>query len=265
MNGLVKMLQYLNNNKIEDTYSRIIICIISNRDQMARMNITDFAEACFVSISTISRFSKYFGYHSFQSMKLDLQKEPSLGYTLRLNKNSYYRLDDTPDNFFSDLGQQIITSIQDTIDTVETKQVDELIREIMKYEKVYLFGFDSTLDILKRLQSTFLNNNKLLHMAFPDKLQLLLSENLDSNSLCLVVSSYGTLFTKLPDVIWNITNSSAKKIFLTQGTTNVFTSAFDQVISISSKPNPITGNIAMDFFFEYLGKRSLKIYSQNNS
>lgn len=264
MNGLVKMLQYLNNNELEGTYSRIIIYIISNREKIYSMSINDFADACYVSISTISRFSRFFGYPSFQAMKLDFQREPSLGYTLRLSKNDYYRLDSTPDNFFSDLGNQIIDGIQDTIDTIVVSEIDNLLEEIMNYEKVYLFGYDSTLDILKRFQSTFLNNNKLLIMAFPDDLQLSLSENLDSDSLCIVVSSYGTLFTKLPDVIWNITNSNSKKIFITQGTTNIFTSAFDQIISISSKPNPITGNFCMDFFFEYLGKRSLKLFASDH-
>lgn len=264
MNGLIKMLQYLNNNELDGTYSRIITYIISNRDKIYSMGITDFADSCYVSISTISRFSKFFGYPSFQAMKLDIQKEPSLGYTLRLNKDEYYRLDSTPDNFFSDLGNQIIVGIQDTIDTVQVSEIDSLLKEIMGYEKVYLFGYDSTLDILKRFQSTFLNNNKLLFMALSDDLQLSLSKNLDSKSLCIVVSSYGTLFAKLPDVIWNITNSNSKKIFITQGATNIFTSAFDQIIHISTNPSPITGNFCMDFFFEYLGKRSLKLFASDS-
>lgn len=255
------MLKYLNNHKMDDTYSRIIIYIISNKDKISNLSITELAENCFVSISTISRFSRFFSYATFQSMKADLQKEPSLGFTLRLNKNSFYRLNDTPDHFFADLGNQIIESIQDTINTVDVDVVDDLIQDIMSYEKVYLFGYDSTLDLLKRVQSTFLNN-KLLFMAYPDDLQLKLTENLNENCLCLIVSSYGTLFSKFPDLIWNITNSNARTIFLTQGTTNVFTSAFDKVISISSKPNPITGNISMEFFLEYLGKRSLKLLSQ---
>lgn len=254
------MLKYLNNHKIDDTYSRIIIYILSNKDKISKLSITEFAENCYVSISTISRFSKFFGYSTYQSMKLDLQKEPPIGFTMRLNKDNFYRMNDTPDHFFSELGNQIVESIQDTIKTVNVDVVDDLIRDIMSHEKVYLFGYDSTLDLLKRLQSTFLNN-KLLFMAYPDELQLKLSEDLDENCLCIIVSSYGTLFSKLPDLVWNITNSNAKTFFLTQGTTNVFTSAFDRVISISSKPNPITGNISMEFFLEYLGKRSLKLLS----
>lgn len=264
MNGLMKMLHYLNNNDLEGTYSRIIIYIITNREKINSMNISDLSNVCYVSPATISRFSKFFGYPSFQAMKLDLQREPSLEYTLRLSKNEYYRLNDSPDSFFLSLGTQIIEGVKDTLQTVDLSKVDKLLEEIMKYDKVYLFGYDSTLDILKKFQSTFLSNDKLLIMAFPSNLQLELSKKLDNNSLCIVVSSYGTIFTKLPNTIWNITNSSAKKIFITQGTTNIFTSAFDQNISISSKPNPITGNFCMDFFFEYLGKRSLKLFSSSH-
>lgn len=256
------MLKYLNNNKLDDTYSRIILRIISNKNKILNLSITEFAEDCFVSTSTISRFSKYFGFTNFHSMKEKLRKEPSLGFTLRLNKKDFSHLEDTPDHFFVDLGNQIIESIQDTINTVNIEDVELLIHDMIYYEKVYLFGYDSTLDLLNRLQSTFLNK-KLLLMAYPDDLQLKLSESLDENCLCIVVSSYGTLFSKLPNLVWNIINSNAKTIFLTQGTTNVFTSAFDQVISISSNPNPLTGNVSMDYFLEYLGKRSLKLLSQN--
>lgn len=264
MNGLIKMVHYLNNNDLEETYSKIIIYIINNRERISSMNISDFSNVCYVSTATISRFSKFFGYPSFQAMKIDLQKSPTFEYTLRLSRSEYHRLNDAPDNLFLSLGNQIIEGVNDTLQTVDLAEIDRLLEEIMKYDKVYLFGYDSTLDILKKFQSTFLNNDKLLVMAFPSNLQLELSKKLDNNSLCIVVSSYGTFFTKLPDTIWNISNSNAKKIFITQGTANIFTSIFDQIISISTKPNPITGNFCMDFFFEYLGKRSLELFSSKH-
>lgn len=179
MDGLDGMFLYLNNHQTDDTYSRIIIYLLNNRDKIALTNITDLANNCYVSISTISRFSKFFGYGSFQLMKESLKKDPSLDFKLRLNKDNYYNLDHAPEHFLSDFGNQIIASIQDTINTVDINAVDTLIQDIVRYDHVYLFGYDSTLDLLKRFQSAFLLNNKLLFMAFPDDLQLELSKKLD--------------------------------------------------------------------------------------
>ncbi|MDK2964657.1 winged helix-turn-helix transcriptional regulator [Lacrimispora sp.] len=69
---LIYQLQIIVNTEgVDETNSTIARAILENMDKdMDNISITELAEMCFTSISTISRFVKKLGYTSFNEFKL---------------------------------------------------------------------------------------------------------------------------------------------------------------------------------------------------
>lgn len=73
MAGFIYKLQNIVNTSpdSDDTNINIARCILKNIDKIKkRTSLQDFADICYTSQSSISRFSQYLGYANFNDLKL---------------------------------------------------------------------------------------------------------------------------------------------------------------------------------------------------
>lgn len=250
------MNEYINTHPLDDTYSRIILHIFQNNTKPIT-SITELANDCYVSPSTITRFARKFSCSSFDELKKKCNEEIKIpaSFVFRLTKEDTKNLRKDSKKFLNTYGNLIINSINDTMDTIDVHEIDQLLHNIHNHERVFLFGYNSTINSLKCMQAAFQKAHKFLFMSYDNDLQLELANQLKKDDLCIIVTSFGTFFTKSPVLADRLINTSAKTILITQNTSNLHSISLDNVITIAKNPDARAGSYNMDFFLDYLARR----------
>ena len=85
---LNRLLIILNNGKESSTYYHIAYILLCNYDSIADMTISEVAELCFVSKSTISKFTRHIGFEDFLQLKTAAtEKSDKKSNNLNYNNN----------------------------------------------------------------------------------------------------------------------------------------------------------------------------------
>ncbi|ALS01889.1 hypothetical protein ATZ33_11010 [Enterococcus silesiacus] len=262
MLDLFDFLHYLNTNKRDATYSRIIIYLFTHLKEIRTLTITEIAERCFVSPATLTRFCRHFGISTFASLRDSLV---SLGAMkkhsgLRMKEQELLELKNDPKGYLTSYGAEITTAINDVLQTIDIQQVDQLLADIHQAEEIVLIGYSATLDLAKDLQTAFLLSQKLVFVGETEETQQAFVEELSEKSIVIVISSYGSLLNRSSELMRKISDSPAKSIFLTQHTQNTLTNQFDLAINVTTTNYVRIGNYPLTFFLDYLVRRYASLY-----
>lgn len=263
MLDLFDLLHYLNTNNRDATYSRIIIYLFTHVNEVRSLTITEIAERCFVSPATLTRFCRHFKISSFQSLR---ESVVSLGTMkkhngLRMKEQELYDLKEHPKSYLKTYGNEIITAVNDVLQTIDIKQVDHVLTDVHLAKEVVLIGYSSTLELAKELQTSFLLSGKLVFVGETEEMQHAFVDNLTAESVVIVISSYGSILTKSSELMRKITDSSAKSILLTQNTQNTLTNLFDLAVNVTKTNYVRIGNYPLSFFLDYFVRRYASLYN----
>lgn len=200
---LFDFLHYLNTNKRDATYSRIIIYLFTHLKEIRTLTITEIAERCFVSPATLTRFCRHFGVSTFASLRASLV---SLGAMkkhsgLRMKEQELLELKNDPKSYLTSYGAEITTAVNDVLQTIDIQQVDQLLADIHQAEEIVLIGYSATLDLAKDLQTSFLLSQKLVFVGETAETQQFFVEGLTEKSIVLVISSYGSLLNRSSELM----------------------------------------------------------------
>lgn len=262
MLDLFDFLHYLNTNKRDATYSRIIIYLFTHLDKIRMMTITEIAESCFVSPATLTRFCRHFGVSSFASLRESLV---SLGTMrkhsgLRMKEQELADLTSDPKSYLASYGNEISTAINDVLQTIDINQVDHILADIHHAEEIVLIGYSSTLDLAKDLQTSFLLSQKLVLVGETEETQQAFIEDLSTDSMVIVISSYGSVLNRSSELMRKISDSPARSILLTQHTQNTLTNQFDLAVNVTTTNYVRIGNYPLTFFLDYFVRRYASLY-----
>lgn len=264
MSNLLDFLTYLNINGKETSYSKIIIYLLTHSEEVQSLTISEIAVKCYVSPATLTRFSRHFDFSSFNELRKTLAHlvgmPPYNG--LRMNEQQYQLIQSNPQAYLENYSEEIITSIQDVLKTIDIPEIDQLLKKIHEASEVVLMGYGATLEIAKEVQMSFLSSGKILYLGETEPLQKELLQGLNQDALILLISSYGTLLTKDPELTRLINNSPAQSIFITQNTKNTLTNLFTQTIQVTSQNYVQIGTYPLTFFFDYVIRRYVSLFGQ---
>lgn len=262
MLDLFDFLHYLNTNKRDATYSRIIIYLFNHLNEIRTLTITEIAERCFVSPATLTRFCRHFGISSFASLReslivLGTMKKHS---GLRMKEQELTELKDDPKSYLASYGSEIITAVNDVLETIDIEQVDRILADIHQAGEVILIGYSATLELAKDLQTSFLLSQKLVFVGETEDTQQAFVEELSEKSIVIVISSYGSLLNRSSELMRKISDSPAKSILLTQHTQNTLTNQFDLSVNVTTTNYVRIGNYPLTFFLDYFVRRYTSLY-----
>ena len=264
LSNLLDFLTYLNIHGKETSYSKIIIYLLTHSEEVQSLTISEIADKCYVSPATLTRFSRHFDFSSFNELRKTLAHlvgmPPYNG--LRMNEQQYQLIQSNPRTYLENYSEEIITSIQDVLKTIDIPEIDQLLKKIHEAPEVVLMGYGATLEIAKEVQMSFLSSGKILYLGETEPLQKELLQGLNQDALILLISSYGTLLTKDPELTRLINNSSAQSIFITQNTQNTLTNLFTQTIQVTSQNYVQIGTYPLTFFFDYVIRRYVSLFGQ---
>lgn len=249
------LVRYLNTHSIDDTYSRIILYLLMNRAKVRKCSIGTLADACFVSPATITRFTHRLGYSSFVELKNDFSNSTAadLEVPFQIDSRKAPQIAEHPDAFLQRYGESIVNTINHSMESIDVAESLGLIDQIERYQRIFLFGYDSILEYLRRFQSSLMLCDKCALVATSGG-QAELATHLMANDLCVIVTSFGGFFSQCADAFAIIRNSPARKVLLTQNAGLMASVSVDQTIQIARRPNPQAGSFNMEFFLEYIAR-----------
>ena len=259
----IDFLRYLNTHSPNDTYYKIILYILNNSKVAQSLNITEFADACFVSPATISRFSKKFNLSSFAELKKMIhgfnQLPTSKG--MRMSADDKNLLNKDTEAYLKAYVNEIHESLNDVLSSLNMQQILNLAEKINHSESVILVGHNATFELAKNIQSLLFISKKVTIVPETnehiDELIALSKEN----TLIIVFSSYGTIFNRNLDLITKITESNAYSVLITQSTQNIYTNFFDQSINTTKKIYLKIGTYPLTLYSDFLVRYYSLLYS----
>ncbi len=113
--------------------------IVDNFDRVPFLNVHDISEATNLSVASIVRFAQRIGFSGFQEMREEI------GDTLQshIQNHQIFSLVEQKqfkDDTLTSVANQDISNINNTLNSIDRKNFDEAIKEIIKADKVFTAG-----------------------------------------------------------------------------------------------------------------------------
>lgn len=176
---VTSLLKIINNPDIQDTNYNIAYYLLSHYYDVHEMTLQEIADACYVSVSTLNRFFRIFGFKKISIIK-DLMQVHAAARISQLEERSIRKN--------NQLVKQLLKPLLDSDDywTVSDQElINQCCMMIKKCSRVILVGSNEMMDSLLRfqgdmvmmkklvIQNTIYNNNYIQPQA--DDLIILLS------------------------------------------------------------------------------------------
>lgn len=220
--------------KIEQTYNeltkseqRIAAYYLENTKEATEKTLSEISTFAKCGEATVVRFCKKCGYESFKNFQLnlavDLEKEHR----------------EKPNNFISDIVENIETTITNTIGQLNHEVLDEAIRLIDKAAIIYCIGVGSSGLSAEICTMRFIRNGKLSICLKDSHFQAMLMNHITENDILIAFSASG----KSIDTIQSVDiakNSKVKIIGITNSTVSPLAQKADVVLVTTKRTNPVT-------------------------
>lgn len=251
-----RFLNYLNTHPLDDTNARIILYLLEHQHEVEGITITRASQECFVSPASITRFVQRFDLESFTELKRQLARECAYdsGSSFQLTAEDHGLLTHVPQRYLDTYAERVQESIGATARSLDINEAIALVRLLETAGRIFLFGFDSNVDYLRRFQGSLIHCGTVAFLGATVEAQVDLAERLQDGDLCLVVSSFGQFFRYNRAIVERIGVSPAHTVLLTQSTSIFEATGFDQTIVVTDRPDPRAGSFCMEFYLEFIAR-----------
>lgn len=223
--------------------ANLLLQNVNNIDK--EMTISQMAEMCYTSVSSISRFATNLGYENFNHMKNDYVGILDEYTDLRVD-NSFFKRES-----FDGVKAKIIAGLE----SIELHEVESdaeyLSKEIMSHDSVIIIATHIPNNIMSILHRALIAQGKYVKFVVDKHQQILATRNAKAGDLFIVASLEGTL-TMDRDITLPLLTSEAKRIIITQNESIKFAAEFDRIILIGKASGDFVGKYKLMFFVDYL-------------
>lgn len=239
----------------EDLYStnyHIAMVMLENFSYLASMTIGQLADLCNVSKSTISKFTRKIGFNDYSEFRDYI---PNHGHSeLSYNNNVIKYIENTSFDNYIDIVANDIHLLQKSI---QTTQIDQLAKDLIKYKKVAAFGLLHSQTAAIDLQTKLAYNNKFIFTSMNDVKQNEYIASADENTLIIIFSHSGNYLIKHQMADGDIHKSAfdrtkAKVVVITSNHDLVDNSRADYCIEYSGSTNVLTHSVIYPMITDYL-------------
>lgn len=134
-----KLYTYLNNNYDRDTGYTIAHYLLENINHISDVSIYTVSKECNVSQATVSRFCRKMGYEDFLAFRDECERERITGDAAKLpHIGKELPLSDV--KMLHETITGYTCEVEKSLARISEHRLDELVRDIRRYDKVYLFG-----------------------------------------------------------------------------------------------------------------------------
>lgn len=229
-NMIIMLLAMLNSEPIGTNDYRISRFILSNLEEIQQYNISQLAKACFVSVSSISRYCRKIGFQDFNELKQQFYQWEDIG-----ERKFHYA--GQSNQIFDSYFDSVIQNLQLMRSSIDQQALQNLAADIISYPNVAAFGTLHSQSVVLNLQADLLTSGIVMDTRTRFQEQLEYIEKADQDTLILLFSRGGSHLKRF--LIHNLQLSMKQKpkmIMLTANQAFQSNKYIDQVISYQELP-----------------------------
>ena len=149
-NLIIILLSTLNDEPKGSNNYKIAKYMIENMRDLEEYSLTDLAQACYVSNSSISRFCRDIGLKDFNALKNQIAKFSVESARLK-RKFDYEKYESS--SMVQSYVKNVISNLNYFLENDIEKQINTLVQEISSYQKIAAFGYMQSESVACNLQS----------------------------------------------------------------------------------------------------------------
>lgn len=234
----IVFLSAIASEKNGSTNSTIATYILSHLDEMKYIGITEFANKCNVSNSSISRFCKEIGLENFSELK-------SIISSIEFHEDEEIKSDNYSDRMMN-YAQSITNSILQVSSSLSEELMKELLVDIHRFKKIATFGLMKAETAALILQSDLLNYKKNIYTNLSYKEQMEFIEESSDDTLIIIFTYTGSYF-KYNDRRNYMNKKNIPKIWMISGENEDEPHYVYKKITFSSPQDYISHPYQLDF------------------
>lgn len=182
-NLIIILLSTLNDEPKGSNNYKIAKYMIENMRDLEEYSLTDLAQACYVSNSSISRFCRDIGLKDFNALKNQIAKFSVEAARLK-RKFDYEKYESS--SMFQSYVKNVISNLNCFLENDIEKQINTLVQEISSYQKIAAFGYMQSESVACNLQFDLQTSGKLIFSCFNIKDQADYITDADENNLIII-------------------------------------------------------------------------------
>lgn len=190
-NLMIILISTLNSEPKDSNNYKIAKYIIENISSLENCTITELAKRCYVSNSSISRFCDDIGLNDFNTLKTQIARFAFAAQSAK-QKFHFKNYDE------NSLSKSYIFSVCHNLQMIDSTSLDYdiqiLVQDIHKYQKIATFGYLQSENVALDLQYDLQTNRKIIFTRIKFKDQVEYIKNADENTLLIIFSDSGTYF-----------------------------------------------------------------------
>ncbi|WP_027108604.1 MurR/RpiR family transcriptional regulator [Lacticigenium naphthae] len=186
---LMRLFAIVNTQPADTTDFHLARTLLEQYDNIKILTISELAEKCAVSKSTLSKFVRQIGFDDYQSMKEASGFEENR-YDFHWNylSNIVKPMQSKGPDFYFDAVLQDIERLRTQLDY---EKIDRLAADLVHYKKVATFGLLFSQNAALDFQEKLAYNNKIIYTAIDDMVQEEYIRTADEDTLIIIFSNSG--------------------------------------------------------------------------
>lgn len=191
-NLIIILLSTLNDEPKGSNNYKIAKYMIENMRDLEECSLTNLAQACYVSNSSISRFCRDIGLKDFNALKNQIAKFSVEAARLK-RKFDYEKYESS--SMVQSYVKNVISNLNYFLENDIEKQINTLVQEISSYQKIAAFGYMQSESVACNLQFDLQTSGKLIFSCFNIKDQADYITDADENNLIIIFQNQEPILT----------------------------------------------------------------------
>lgn len=221
----------------QDTRRNIAEFVLNERDKVLKMSLQEIADCTYTSKATLVRFAKTLGYSGWREFMREFMEESVYQEThyTSINPNFPFEEGDSVKQIIHNVSSLHMESILDTMDTLDSSEVEKAVDRMISARRIVLFGLDPNSFFADIFKWKMLSIGQVVTVAKTGEAGMLAHAMTDED--CGIIISYsGNNPQKEPLMHLDLLKqNNVKLIGITGGGNNYIRERVDCVLSISSR------------------------------
>ena len=246
------LLRYTNSQYKKDSNYDLAWMLLKYYNDIPDMTINELADKCYVSNSTLSRFTKNIGFESFLEFKeacRNTLKIMDTDYSLAVSKAK--KEDIQP--IFSRYTKHVIDNIQFVYDHLDYHQLDRITQKMNESENIAMLGMEFSTLLGQHFQNRLALVNKYVKIGLTYDDQLNIVETINGPAVVFIASIEGGYFYRNDEIMKKLlSKNNIYIVVLTMNLQNKLIKEANEVVLCSKENSDTEGRISLLYIIELI-------------
>lgn len=223
-----RLLNFVSTTPDRDANYDIAVSLLRHYTQLKGMMLSQIADLCYTSKSSISRFCRFMGMRSFKDFQIWLEQD----FTMRTDysRQFYTMLHNNQEMAIGSYRDSLIGNIYATITPENAEIIPDIVRELHDCGKAAYFSHHFLWDIGHYFQSKMMMMDRYVELFMDYDTQLECARSLTEKDFAIICSVGGSYLTRYAGICQAILSSGCKVLVITQNLASPYLNTADFIL-----------------------------------